>query len=374
MPITVSGFERLAGEILSIYEQAEEVMMNKMAKHLASGTSNSRWAEKKYAEAHAVNKEMRKVVSDLQHGRSVMTDEFVKTAWSQSSQAFVAEASQFTDLLGITALSPNSPKVVSILSELDKALKAEDRVILRKANDAYADIVGRASAKVATGSITYRQAVKEELEAFAKKGISGFVDKNGHAWDMATYAEMATLTAIERATLYGYVDTMQSYGYDLAIISSHAGACPLCAAWEDVIVSVSGDSKEYPSLADAEADGVFHPRCLHTLYTYYPGITPGGRNHPRAVEPASTEYSSRQQQRYFERKVREWKRRMAVATDPYDERVAYAHVRQYQGRIRTHIKHYGLLDDRLERKYWREGGKQHLSPAARKLKPVTLTR
>ena len=374
MPIAISGFERLAGEILSIYAEAEETMLHRLASHLGRGTASNQWAERKYSEASKVSKEMQKVVKDLKAGRTEIYTSAVKDAWDQSSKAFVSDASKLAEAYGIASIAPNAKKVVSILSELDQAYAAEDRVILRKVNDAYADIIGRCSAKVATGTITYRDAVKQELEEFAKKGISGFVDKNGHAWDMATYAEMATLTAIERATLYGYVDTMQEYGYDLAIISSHAGACPLCVSWEDVIVSVSGDDHDYPSLDDAIDAGCFHPRCLHYLSTYYPGITEGGRNAPRPVEEPSNEYSSRQTQRYYERKIREWKRRMAVATDPQSERIAYARVRMYQQKVRTQIRNYDSSGDRLMRKYWREGGRQKLTPEARKLKSVRLSR
>jgi hypothetical protein len=212
------------------------------------------------------------------------------------------------------------------------------------------------------------------LEDFAKRGISGFVDKAGRAWDMASYAEMATLTAIERATLYGYVDTMQEYGYDLAIISSHAGACPLCVAWEDVVISVSGESDEYPSLDDAMNDGCFHPRCLHYLETYYEGITRKGRDAPRDVESPSDSYSARQHQRYYERKIREWKRVMAVAQTPEDERLAYAHVRKYQEKVREQIKSTKTTGDKLSRKYFREGGRQKLSDEAKRLQPVHLSR
>ena len=374
MPIAVSGFESLVNDLLMVYEEAEEKMLGRMASRLNKGTASDRWVDRKYSEARAVNEELRRTIRGLGTKRSVLASEAVKSAWSESSKAFVADASKFTDILGITALSPNSPKVLSILSELNGLLEAEDRMILRRCNDAYADIVGRCSAKVATGAFTYRDAVKQELEEFAKRGISGFVDKAGRAWDMATYAEMATLTAIERATIHGYVDTMQEYGYDLAIISSHAGACPLCVAWENVVVSVSGSTSGYPTLDEAESDGCFHPRCLHFLETYYEGITRQGRKAPRAVEAPSNQYSARQHQRYYERKIREWKRVMAVAQTPQDERIAFAHVRQYQQKIRNHIKETKTTDDKLSRKYYREGGRQKLSEEARRLKPVHLSR
>lgn len=374
MPITVSGFEHLAGEILSLYEEAEQSMLNKMADHLADDSDSPQWAARKRSEIFAVKRELNGVLRDLKAGRAVLSDDFIKTAYNSSSKAFVAEASRFTDELRITELSANSPKVVSILAELSSTFDAEDRVILRKCNDVYADIIGRTSAKVLSGAITVRQAVQEELDAFANLGISGFVDKNGRTWEMATYAEMATLTALEKATLYGYVDTMIANGQDLAIISRHPGACPLCVAWENVIISVSGKTPGYPSLDDAIAEGCFHPRCLHTLSVYRPGISKGGRNEPRPVEAPTKAYSVRQRQRALERQVRKWKRRMSVATDPRSERIAYAYVRMYQKALRDLIKGYGENADKLLRKYWREGGTVRLSSEAKKMRPVRLNR
>ena len=136
MPIAVSGFESLVNDLLMVYEEAEEKMLGRMASRLSKGLSSDRWVERKYSEAQAVSKELRRTIRSLGTKRSVLASKAVRSAWSESSNAFVAEASKFTDILGITALSPNSPKVLSILSELNGLLEVEDRVILRKCNDA----------------------------------------------------------------------------------------------------------------------------------------------------------------------------------------------------------------------------------------------
>lgn len=372
MPVSVSEYEHLAGQMLQLYEEAEQRMIRKVSGRLSSGTSSSGWAERKYSEIGAVRRELQNAVSAMRSGRMEMAQSFVSMAYGNASDAFMSEAKALVESIGISGLAKNGEKVAAILLDLNHTLDVADRRILRSANDAYANIVGRAAAEAATGTITVRQAVQRELDAFADKGISSFVDKSGRSWEMSTYAEMATLTAIERATLTGYTDTMQMYGYDLAVISSHAGACPLCEAWENVVVSISGTSRDYPSLEDAIAAGVFHPRCMHELSTYYDGITEGVRNRPRHVSFDSPAYSARQQQRSFERRIRQWKRRMASAISPQAEREAYAHVRMYQGRLRSLIDDYDQAGDSLPRKYWREGGRQLLSAAAKKLKPVVL--
>ena len=369
MPVSVDSYEHLAGEVLKLYEQAENIMLQRVAQRVSRGVTKSGWTEQKYKEIGTVRKEMQSFISELQRDREAMTRRFIEEAYTSSSSAFVMEARQFASLSGIEHLSPNSIKVVQILSDLENTMNEADRTILRRVDDAYAHIVGEVSAQVAAGTITVREAVSKELERFADKGIGAFIDKAGRVWEMSTYAEMATLTAIERATIAGYVDTMQEYGFDLAIISSHFGACPLCEPWQDVIVSVSGMNPDYHSLDEAEDAGCFHPRCLHDIATYYEGVTRQGKTEPDPIKPASEAYSTRARQRALERQVRRWKRRMTVARTPQEERLAYARVRQNQEAIRNLLDQYNSKTpsnvDWLPRKYWREGGRVKLSEAAK---------
>lgn len=376
MPINVDHYEALAGEVLKVYEEAERTMMRRVANRLNRGVTQPGWTEKKYGEMHEVSRQMQQYVDQLSKTRGEMQKQFIEQAYADARAAMISDARTFTDLSDIRGLTPNTVKVIGILAELDSSMNAADRMILRKVNDAYAGIVGRASALVATGSITYREAVQRELDDFANRGITSFIDKAGRSWDMETYAEMATLTAIERATREGYLDTMQEFDYDLAQISDHYGACPVCEAWQGVVVSVSGNTPGYPSLSEAEGAGVFHPRCMHDISVYYEGITEGARSEPREVREESPGYSVRAQQRGYERQIRQWKRRMAVAGTPEAERAAYARVRMYQRRLRELIGEYNAETDSsidyLPRKYWREGGRTKLTAAAKKLKPIRV--
>lgn len=365
MGISTDTFAASAREMLKLYEESERRLIKLLSERLAQGVDLPVWAQRKYAEARQMRQELEKLLADLARQRGKLVNEAIIDAYTGASEAYRREGAQENPYAAALDMGGNSAKAASIISDLTERLDAADRTILRRADDAYADIVARSTALVANGTITLRQAVAEELDDFARQGISSFIDSAGRAWDMSTYAEMATLTAIERATREGYINTMKEYGHDLAVISSHAGACPLCVAWEDVIISVSGDNKDYPSLADAEAGGCFHPRCLHVISTYYEDITPGGKNAPAPVREPSEAYSARQQKRYYERQVRAWKRRMSAAIDRDDERKALAHARQYQAKIRDLIDSYNARTpgsaDQLMRDWSHEGARAVLS-------------
>lgn len=373
MAITSGQYAEIAEHLFKVYIEAEEYMLGMIKSRLAREITAPKWAESKYAEMQQMRQALESALAVLQEARDTTLSEAITNAYMEASEQCTTDAQKLLGVLKADHIARNADKVINILNDLSNTLHAEDRQILRQANDKYADIIGTVSASVATGTITAKQALQIALDDFADEGIYGFEDRAGRHWEMSTYAEMAILTAIERATREGYVDTMQSYGFDLAIISSHSGACPLCEAWQGVVISVSGSNRGYPSLADAESAGCFHPRCLHTIDTYFAGVTSNARDAPRAVQAPNEEYTLRQQQRAAERRVRQWKRRMAAAIDPQTERYAYARVRDWQQRIRQiRQKAEKELNTWLPRKYDREGGRVTLSEAARKLPPVKL--
>lgn len=331
-PLTEREAEEIAGGLAEIYSQARETMLKQVSSRLARGVTQHGWAERKAAEVLDAHHQLERIYDRAARQRDDLLKNVVYRAMATGNEKF------YTDMKAILGnvqhISPNSAKAAYILADLNNTLDAAHRRILRQFDDRYADVIGTAAAKMATGVTNTRQAVGEALTAFADNGVDCFIDRGGHHWTMENYSEMAVLTAIERSTISGYVDTMQSYDYDLALIDGHAGSCPICAAWEGVIVSVSGDNPDYPSLGDAENDGCFHPRCLHGITTYYPGIThePSGgfRNEPREREEQEPSYTARSKQRYMERQIRKYKDRAIVAQTPEQLRQARLRVQQWQ--------------------------------------------
>lgn len=340
-PLTEQEAEDIAEGLTIIYGNARERMLKTVANRFSRGVRGYGWAERKTSEILDAHHQMERIYDRAAKQRENLLSGVMERAYMTGNQKFHTD---MRSVLGATAhISPNGVKAGYILADLNNALNAAERRILRQFDDKYANIIGAVSAEMATGVMNTRQAVGEALQRFADEGITGFIDRGGHHWTLENYSEMAVLTAIERSTVSGYVDTMQSYGYDLAVIDGHVGSCPICEAWEGVIVSVSGNDHDYPSLDEAEGAGVFHPRCLHGITTYYPDITHtprgGFRDEPREVREPSRQYTARSKQRYMERQIRKYKDRALVAQTPLQKRQAMNKVHEWED----------ALDDMIEK-------------------------
>jgi hypothetical protein len=238
--------------------------------------------------------------------------------------------------------------------------------------DVYRAITSRASTSTLLGALTRRQASQRALDQFANRGITGFVDKAGRSWDMATYAEMAVRSVTARAAIEGHVDALGEIGVGLVIVSDAPLECDLCRKWEGETLTLSGQSGPHTvqaehatettgrllrrpriipvhvagSLVEARAAGLFHPNCRHSLAAYIPGVTTRPPHHPT---PGTT-YEDTQRQREIERHIRRWKRRQAAAMDDAARRIAGAKVREWQKAQREHV----AAHEHLRRKPQRE--------------------
>jgi len=94
-----------------------------------------------------------------------------------------------------------------------------------------------------------------------------FVDASGRTWDTRAYLSMNVRTNAMRVYNDCLVDAVaRETGSDLMKISSNGSdSTCICAAWEGVIVSLTGATKGLPTYEDARNAGCFHPNCVHTL-------------------------------------------------------------------------------------------------------------
>lgn len=128
--------------------------------------------------------------------------------------------------------------------------------------------------KMAEGMISGKalREVKTMIKGIiAEDGVSALKDKAGHSWSLDRYSEMLFRTKTVEARNRGLANRLAEYDLDLVQVSSH-GATDVCGDWEGRILSLTGQTDGYPTLEEAEADGLFHPNCKHAINTLIPSL------------------------------------------------------------------------------------------------------
>jgi hypothetical protein len=144
-------------------------------------------------------------------------------------------------------------------------LEDVNNVVGRRVDDVFRSVALEHSKGSVIGYQTTRQTAKRIREDLAERGITGFVDKAGHEWDMRRYAKVLAQETTNGAFRQGTINRLQEKGHDLVRISTHSGACKLCTPWEGRTLSLSGGDKDYPSLDEARGAGLMHVGCLHVI-------------------------------------------------------------------------------------------------------------
>jgi hypothetical protein len=327
----------LASALRELYGSAEDRVLRIVARRLAAGIDQPGWAERKAAELTSVRVELERAIAEL----DVAGPEQLRLLVEQAHRVGAVAAA---DALGGALAVRSNPAAVQALVEATAGqLRNTHLPILRTATDAYRATVAEAAGFGVTGVETRRETARRAMRRFADRGVTGFVDSAGRHWDLSSYTEMATRSALGQAHLTGHLDQLTARGHDLVRISDSPDECKLCRPHEGRIYSIGGVNPKYPALADARGQGLFHPNCTHSLAPYVPGLS---RPFGRTADPVGNR--ERAQHRSNEHQIRHWKRRESVASAMGDQRgqaQAAAKVGEWQAEQRRFIADTGRRRD-----------------------------
>lgn len=358
----------LSAAVVAEFAQAEQDLIAEVAGYARRGLAAPAGSAARLDMLRRMQQAARKVAARLQ----ARTDPLARDAIDEAARRGVAAAvrrltglaASHPDLLdALTAAQPEPVSshalaaVIRLRLDLRSRLSQAALRITRFGDDAYRAAVARAAvAEILSGGspAAFQRQAWDELMA---GGVQGFTDARGRRWNLASYVEMATRTAVQRAYNEAHRDRMVAAGIEFFTVAPHAHPCPLCAPWEGRVLSdrhggvVQARSARgfgtvtfevHASVDQARAAGLFHPNCTHTLVAYLPGATvlPDSRDWTGQDQAA---YDAAQRLRALERRVRALKRVEAGALTDLDRARARRQVRAAQARIRAHIAQHGLV-------------------------------
>lgn len=182
----------------------------------------------------------------------------------------------------------------------------------------------QAVVKVASGSFSYDQAVKDCIRMLSKSGLRTIDYASGRTYQLDTASRMCVRTCVSQLSGKITEANIEKTGVKLVITSQHIGARPEHVVWENQVFSYDGKSKKYPDFVSStgygSVEGLKGANCTHEFYPFWEGISemPEDKVEPDPVEVDGTTYTyyeATQKQRQMERSIRADKReRDALAT------------------------------------------------------------
>lgn len=357
-PNAVNAWAESAGTLL---RDAELELIRLIRDSVERGLGANRYSVQRLAELAVVRARVEEIL-----GRSF--DDVIREAEAVLKAAREAGQGQaITDLrnAGLATGLPQQMNFALSMTAMDTiaAITGMKPLILREFVDAYQSIMAGPVSMVTTGAVTRVDATQAALREWAYKGVPGFVDRGGRAWSPDAYAEMAVRTGGMNAMREGYAMTLRTVGEDLVRVTGHGYTCPKCAKYQGKILSLTGKTPNgrnrvlhatedryvwievTASLAEAVADGLFHPNCGHGQSLFLPGITTLYDEPPNLPT-----YEASQVQRALELDIRKLKRELAASFTPEAKTEVNRKIRARQAQIRELVNDHTMLT----RKRWRE--------------------
>lgn len=303
--------------LLDAYEDAEIQLLSIVARYTLENADldSESWLMVKLQNIQKLRAELIQTLAQLKQLDSVAAEALTKQ--------YLRGGSSYVEGF----IATNEVALKGYIADYTGALRASRFQVLRKTEDAYKRIIFESSMQGVAGIDTRLTTARTALAKFAQNGITGFTSKDGRQYDIRSYVQMASRTALNNAFREGRIRGLEQSSHDLIIVSSVPNPSNLCKPWERKILSISGKSEGYTSLAEAKAAGLFHPNCRHSFSLYTRGLTVIGETD---AEKGYDNYEATQQQRHAETKTRDWKRRLTVADTPEEQAKCKAKIKQWR--------------------------------------------
>lgn len=190
----------------------------------------------------------------------------------------------------------------------------------RTARMAYSNVLDRAYLEVTSGAYTYDEAMRRAVTKLAKEGVSSVAYPSGGIETIEASIRKCISTGVNQTIAAMQLARAADLGSDLVEVTSHAGARPSHAMWQGGIYSISGKNRKYKPFYSTTGygtvAGLCGANCYHSFYPYVEGISSPSfvKDPARKFLGKSNDqlYEQQQQQRAYERRVRESKRECAA--------------------------------------------------------------
>lgn len=375
---------RLSEPVEDAYLECIDRLIANIAKHLGTGKAfrTADWEVRKLAELGQLTAENARIINEAT--KRVPME--IRLALEESSAIALRDLESLIDKAikdGTIEQAPVDSTVELVESMMSRAIEQANLTnttlfesargaYLRAVNDVteweefsigalgqkyIADAMNQGTIAVVSGTETRAQALKKAISQLADRGLYGLVDRAGRHWSPEAYMGMVIRTTSHNTAIDSVRAKQQDYKSDIFQVSQHPGARPLCYPYQGKFYSWSGASGTFTdgngakhkysgiqSTSYGKPAGLFGINCGHYPLPQIPKVTIPQDKPEQNKRENNRLYQESQQQRAYERDIRNAKRkREAFASAGLDDaaKEQEAVIRARQERMREFVKQTG---------------------------------
>ena len=345
--------------IAEYFDELETRILKDIARRISQNdymmTSTAEYQMRKLEELGVSMLEIEQAISEVLN----ITDTKVKEIIHDSSYRSVQKDNDMGKAAGI---EPPHPDLTQAILNGIRSTNTEIRNICNSmasaANMAFEHALDQAYLSVSSGAFSFADAVKTAVNDLGKNGIRWIDYPTGAHRRADSAIRNALRTGVNQTAARCQEQNLDEMDCNLVETTSHMGARPEHAKWQGMLfwrkTPVNGLQNFYEATGYGTGAGLCGWNCRHNFFPNFDGEL----SFEHYDEEANAkQYELDQQQRYNERKIREWKRRQAVnKAGGVDNTREAKKVRAWQKRQEDFLKNH----PDMKRNYAREIEKRNI--------------
>lgn len=345
-----------ADDYVALFSRLEMDICADIARRLLKAghfTRTAMWQTKKLKEVRRASEGFAKLVSAIDRDTGEAMRIAIIAAVQQSmkidDRIHIAAGLQPTSISGSKALQEI---ILAGIQKTGGVMKNLTMTTAATATGAFEAALDRAYMQVMSGAFSYDSAMRTLINDLASKGYDEITYPTAVTARLDVAARRALLTGINQTSAEVQLARMDELGTELVEVTSHAGARPSHAKWQGQVYRRKGNNPEYRDFVEAtgygSGDGLCGWNCRHNFFPYYEGAPRAFERNPSRLLGKSNDqvYEESQQQRYYERQVRDARRRCVTL----DAAIKEADTDELRASLKSDFESASVLLKRRERR------------------------
>ncbi len=354
--------ETLPDAVIELIQEMEDAVLSKMAVRITKygWTSQDQWEADRLEAVGVMRSDIARILSKY----TGQTEQAIQQTMADAGRETINQDKQYYAAAG--AWSDDAIDRAAINNVINSGLK--------RTNQTFRNLTGTLAAETAkeftramdsawlaaaTGTIDPQTAGRRAIKELCAKGIQVISYPSRHRDHVEVAVRRALVTGINQAAMAVQDELLDELECDLVETTAHAGARPEHALWQGKVFSRYGKTPGYPTLAAGTGYGTGAGlggwNCRHSYHPFFPGYESAYsddilKEYQRKTCTYNgkdlTEYEASQQQRYFERGIRRWKREyVAMDAAGLDTTQASVKLRQWREKEADFLRQTGRRRD-----------------------------